>query len=77
MALFSQLDLSNNQLCGLYLDYNFNSQGNYTAEGITAIAGALSVNGSLTKISLEYNYLTDDARDMLRKNVKDGCVLKL
>jgi hypothetical protein len=41
-----QLDLSNNQLCGtIGLGH-----GTYTAEGITAIADALRVNGTLTNI---------------------------
>ena len=39
--MVSQLDLSNNQLCG---------RGTYTAEGITAIADALRVNGALTEV---------------------------
>jgi hypothetical protein len=42
-----QLDLSNNQLCGLN---SYGSYGTYTAEGVTAIADALRVNGALTKI---------------------------
>jgi hypothetical protein len=42
----TSLDLSYNQLCGL----DWNGQGTYTAEGITAIADALRVNGGLTKI---------------------------
>jgi hypothetical protein len=41
-----QLVLSNNQLCGL----NEYGHGTYTAEGITAIADAMRVNGALTKI---------------------------
>ncbi len=41
-----QLDLSNNQLCGI----DHNDEGTYTAEGITAIADALRVNGSLTQV---------------------------
>jgi hypothetical protein len=41
-----QLDLSNNQLCGK----DSWGRGTYTAEGITAIADALRVNGALTKI---------------------------
>ena len=42
-----QLDLSNNKLCGIHDDYG---HGTYNAEGITAIADALRVNGGLTKI---------------------------
>ena len=40
------IDLSDNLLCGGVWD----EHGNYTAEGITAIADALRVNGSLTKM---------------------------
>jgi hypothetical protein len=42
----TSLDLSSNQLCGL----DRYGRGTYTAEGITAIADALRVNGVLTKI---------------------------
>jgi Ran GTPase-activating protein (RanGAP) involved in mRNA processing and transport len=49
-----QLDLSNNQLCGI--DHN-TGQGTYTAEGITAISDALRVNGSLTSVKLSGNKL--------------------
>jgi len=48
-----QLDLSNNELCGI----NQYGQGTYTAEGITAIAYALRVNGGLTSINLSGNQL--------------------
>jgi hypothetical protein len=41
-----QLDLSNNKLCGR----DRYGEGPYFAEGITAIADALRVNGALTKI---------------------------
>ena len=41
-----QLDLSVNELCGL----DHNGVGTYTAEGITAIADALRVNGALTQV---------------------------
>ena len=41
----TSLDLSNNELCGVT-----RWGGTYTAEGITAIADALRVTGSLTKI---------------------------
>jgi len=48
-----QLDISNNQLCGL----DRHGKGTYTAEGITAIADALRVNGGLTSLNLRYNQL--------------------
>jgi len=46
----TRIDLSGNQLCGIWTDGHGNQQGAYTAEGITAIADALRVNGALTKI---------------------------
>ena len=42
----TSLNLFYNQLCGL----DDQRRGTYTADGITAIADALRVNGSLTKI---------------------------
>jgi Ran GTPase-activating protein (RanGAP) involved in mRNA processing and transport len=47
----TSLNLSDNQLCGL----DCHGRGTYTAEGITAIADALRVNGSLTKIDVSWN----------------------
>ena len=43
----TSLDLSDTQLCGV----TSWGSGTYTTEGITAIADALRVNGSLTKIA--------------------------
>ena len=51
-----QLDLSGNELCGLDND----GDGTYTAEGITAIADALRVNGALTALDLSSNDLKDE-----------------
>ncbi len=42
----TSIDLYNNKLCGL----DWEGKGIYTAEGITAIANALRVNGGLTKM---------------------------
>ena len=47
VVLCSQLNLSNNQLCGL----DAFGRGTYTAEGVKAIADALGVNASLTNLS--------------------------
>jgi NLR family CARD domain-containing protein 3 len=55
------IDLSDNQLCGIWTDYD---DKNYTAEGITAIADALRVNGGLTSFNLSGNNLTHYGRDM-------------
>jgi Ran GTPase-activating protein (RanGAP) involved in mRNA processing and transport len=51
--MVSQLDLSYNQLCGIDND----GEGQYNAEGITAIADALRVNGGLTSLNLSSNQL--------------------
>ena len=48
-----QLDLSNNELCGV----DSCGRGTYTAEGFTAIADALRVNGGLTSLNLSENQL--------------------
>ncbi len=50
------INLSNNVLCGV----DNRGQGTYTAEGITAIADALRVNGGLTALDLSFNNLKDE-----------------
>ena len=52
-AFCLQINLSNNRLCGVWLEYgNYGSKqmGTYTAEGIIAIAEALKVTASLTEV---------------------------
>ena len=51
------IDLSGNQLCGIWTDDDGDQNGTYTAEGITAIADALRVNGGLTSLNLSSNQL--------------------
>ena len=70
-----QLDISNNQLCGL----NEDGRGTYTAEGITAIANALRVNGALTECDLIGNYMGEEGKASIRNAVqgKDGFKLHL
>jgi hypothetical protein len=46
MGVLTSLNLSDNQLCGL----DDRRRGTYTAEGITAIADAMRVNGALTQV---------------------------
>jgi hypothetical protein len=47
MVGLTSLNLSSNQLCGRLDD---RGTGTYTAEGITAIADAMRVNGALTQV---------------------------
>jgi hypothetical protein len=61
-----QLDLSGNHLCGI----NEYGQGTYTAEGITAIADALRVNGGLTVTNLLGNRLNKKSAKMLAEVAK-------
>jgi NLR family CARD domain-containing protein 3 len=56
-----QLYLSVNELCGLDRD----GDGTYTAEGITAIADALRVNGGLTRVDVRHNNITGDGAAQL------------
>ena len=65
--MVSQLDLSNNQLCG---------RGTYTAEGITAIADALRVNGGLTKMSLAENKLEEEGTKAICEALEQNKTLK-
>jgi Ran GTPase-activating protein (RanGAP) involved in mRNA processing and transport len=64
-VLTSQLDLSNNQLCGL----DFLGRGTYTTEGITSIANALKVTTSMTSLSTAYNNISGDAAQQLASTV--------
>ena len=52
----TSLNLSSNQLCGIWTDWN-GEHGTFTTEGITAIADALRVNGVLTSLNLGDNQL--------------------
>ena len=69
-----QLDLSRNQLCGIN---PVTGEGTYTAEGITAIAEALKVTGSLTELNLRVNQLDDSAKATLRKAARPALNLTL
>ena len=60
-----QLDLSSNQLCGI----NSRGEGTYTAEGITAIAEALKVTGSLTVLNLRNNYIGSEGTKEIAKGL--------
>ena len=68
-----QLDLSRNQLCGI----NEYGQGTYTAEGITAIANALRVNGGLTALDLSSNYLQDEGVSTVCEAIQSNKETKL
>jgi hypothetical protein len=67
-----QLDLSRNQLCGV----NKYGQGTFTAEGITAIADALRVNGALTKLSLAQNKLEEAGTKAICEALEQNTTLK-
>jgi hypothetical protein len=65
----TSLDLSVNQLCGVWTDYR-GQHGTYTAEGITAIADAMRVNGALTVTNLLGNKLDAESAKMLAEVAK-------
>ena len=63
-----QINLSNNALCGLRHVYRGEFEGAYTAEGITAIANALKVTASMTRLDVRGNYfLGEGGKAALRK----------
>ena len=51
--LVVQVNLANNQLCGI----NWRGDGTYNADGIKAIAKAISVTTSITSIDVGYNHI--------------------
>ena len=71
-----QLDLSRNQLCGIWTVDDGHQQGDYTAEGITAIADALGVNGGLTKLSLAQNNLEEAGTKAICEALEQNTTLK-
>jgi hypothetical protein len=66
-GVLTSLNLSKNQLCGL----NAIGKGTYTAEGITAIADALRVNGALTMCDLRNNDVGEEGKALIR-NAAEG-----
>ena len=44
------MSLANNRMCGMHRVGMYNWEGTYDASGINAIANALRVNASLTKV---------------------------
>ena len=67
----TSLDLSNNALCGVVRTRD-NISGTYTAEGITAIADALRVNGALTECNLQFNPCMDEEGEALIRKAMQG-----
>ena len=58
-----QLDLSDNQLCSV----NLYGCGTYDTEGITAIAGALRITGSVILVNVLSNRLSMESASLLLK----------
>ena len=68
-----QLDLSSKELCGV----NDDGDGNYTAEGIIALANALKVTTSVTKILVSRNELGDKGATILCDALRESTVSKV
>jgi Leucine-rich repeat (LRR) protein len=71
------LNLSDNRLCGFWTDKHGNMHGNYTAEGITAIADAVRVNGWLTALHLSSNRLEDEGVSAVCEAIQNNKETKL
>ena len=73
MSPLLQLNLSDNRLCGVWLEHDYwgKQMGTYSAKGIKAVADALRVNGSLTAADLRASHLDAMAKQLLRDAVKD------
>jgi hypothetical protein len=78
----SQLDLSENRIGGHYEDDGYDSDGDVKAkfvadpEGVRAIAGALRVNNSLTKLSLAQNKLEEEGTKAICEALEQNTTLK-
>jgi hypothetical protein len=72
--MVSQLDLYDNELCGL----DHRGGGTYTAKGITAIADALCVNGALIECNLLGNpRIGEEGEALIRKAMQGKAGFKL
>ena len=72
----TSIDLSGNQLCAIWTDDGAQN-GTYTAEGITAIADALRVNGRLTALNLSTTRLKDEGVSAVCKAIQSNKETKL
>jgi Ran GTPase-activating protein (RanGAP) involved in mRNA processing and transport len=73
----TSIDLSGNQLCGIWTDWRGDQHGTYTTEGIIAIANAIRVNGSLTALDLSSNCLKDEGVSAVCKAIQSNKETKL
>ena len=71
----TSINLSDNKMCGVWTDL-YGQHGTYTAEGITAIADAMRVNGGLTKISLARNNLEEEGTKAICEALEQNTTLK-
>jgi hypothetical protein len=78
----SQLDLSNNRIGGHYEDDGYDSDGDEQTkfvadpEGVQAIAGALRVNGVLTKVTLAKKQLGEEGTRAICEALEQNTTLK-
>jgi hypothetical protein len=77
VCLFRQLNLSNNCLCDVWDDDSGRLYGDYTSEGINAIADAFRVNGALTALNLSSNSLEDEGVSAVCKAIQSNKETKL
>ena len=71
MASLTSLDLSQNRLCGVATTI-FGQRGTYTAEGITALADALRVSASMTRLNVTWNSLGEEGEAALLRKAIEG-----
>ena len=74
IASLTSIDLSRNVLCGVSIDGRGDPSGTFTAEGITALADALRVCASVTKILVGSNRLGDEGATVLCNALRESKV---
>ena len=74
LSRHAQIDLSDNRLCGVWVELWH--QGTYSAEGIKAIADAL-VRGSLNSIDVGYNGIDQAAALELLAAMKEKAMVSI
>ena len=68
-----QVDLSDNELCGIRLKHWLRGEpmGTFTLEGVRALSGAIAVSGSLTDCNLLNNEMDSETATMLAQISKE------
>ena len=72
MGALAKLDISSNQICGIYLDYDGDEEGTYDASGLEALA---KVIGNLKEFNISSNLIKSEGVKILAPAIQDNGAL--